>query len=421
MTYFAALEHLPCGGVYYENDLAPLLRRAEQLSCEIADFDPATVADVVYLFGREKADRTYGSFHLRSGAPESIDSSTTIQGDGTVPVYSAQNFLVSSTRQTAEVQADHTSIINSATVLRLVDELYAKAIWRADLQTARANTQFASLLIAETAASGNLIPVSLDPEAWAQGDDKFAVQINTKALTAMGYKTTDVAQIASTKLDADERAKLYAVAASSTFEPSQRLTLIGDVALTSYAAGRFEDAIRSSAYVAAVVERAPSSDPKTVNLQKAVKEVEGWSYLRGGDLGKFSDLASSYATKYAVTKEEFREPRALPSELQIVDDVGGVLVGKTRDLIDPIILAPGSSRAVVPLHEISTCLVGQQTTSALLAHRTMQTCCLPVTETREFLAPDILNRCGRAFPAPSGIAHSTCGAIAEGPPSLGPR
>jgi pimeloyl-ACP methyl ester carboxylesterase len=310
---------------YYEHDLAPLLQRAEQLLCEIADFDPATVVtDVVYLFGREKADRTYGWFHLHSGASDSIDSSTTIQGDGTVPIYSAQNFLVSSTWQTTEVQADHTSIINSATVLGLVDDLYVKAIRRADLQTARASAQYAFLLIAETAASGKLISVSLDPEAWPQGDDKFAIEINTKALAAMGYKTTDVALIASTTPDAFERARLYAVAASSTDEPTQRLTWIGDVARSSYEAARFQDAIRNSAFVAATVQTTlPSNDPKAVSLQKAAKAVEGWAYLRGGDLGKFNELASSYAAKYAVTKDEFKEPTSpLPASADMENFVG---------------------------------------------------------------------------------------------------
>lgn len=304
---------------YYEHDLAPLLRRAEQLLCEIADFDPATVADVVYVFGREKADRTYGWFHLHSGAADSIDSSTTMQGDGTVPVYSAQNFLVSTTRQTAEVQADHTSIINSRTVLGLVDDMFVKAIQRADLQTARANTQYASLLIAETAATGKLISVSLDPKAWPQGDDELAIEINTKALAAMGYKATDVAKVASTTLDPFERTRLYAVAASSTNEPSQQLTWIGDVARSSYDAGRFQDAIRSSAFVTTAAETTfPSNDPKTTSLQKAAKEVEGWAYLRDGDLAKFNELASSYAAKYAVTKDEFKEPTSpLPTSADL--------------------------------------------------------------------------------------------------------
>lgn len=301
---------------YYENDLKRLLRDAELLLCEIADFDPAKVADVSYLFGREKADRTYGWFHLRSGKPDSINNSTFSQGDGTVPVYSAQNFLVSTTRQTTEIQADHTSIINSSAVLRIVDDLYAKAIQRADLKTASNNPQYASMLVAETAATGNLIPVSLDPSAWSQGVDKFAIEINTKALATMGYDADKLAQFASLTYDPLERARLYAIAASSTNEPAQRLAWIGNVAQSTYDAGRFSDAIRNAAFVNIAAQTSlPANDPKTFSLEKTAKEVEGWAYLREGDLAKFSELASAYAIKYAVTKEEFREPAAFATEI----------------------------------------------------------------------------------------------------------
>jgi pimeloyl-ACP methyl ester carboxylesterase len=293
---------------YYDHDLAPLLSNAERLLCEIADFDPATVADVVYLYGREKDVTTYGWFHLHSGASNSIENSTMTEGDGTVPVYSAQNFLISSTRQTTEVQADHISIINSATVFHLVDDLFVKATRHADLQTVHGNAQFASLLTAETAASGKLIPVSLDPNAWSQADDKAAIEINTKALALMGYKATDVAKFASASVDPVESARLYAVAASSTSEPSQQLAWLGDVARSSYGAGRFPEAISNALFVANAAQKISSNDPETLNLQKAAKQVEGWSYLREGDVAKFNDLASSYANKYAVAKDEFREP-----------------------------------------------------------------------------------------------------------------
>lgn len=66
----------PVRRTFYEHHLAPLLRQAEQLLCEIVDFDPAKVAEFVdYLFGREKDDTTYGWFSLRSGAADIIDRS----------------------------------------------------------------------------------------------------------------------------------------------------------------------------------------------------------------------------------------------------------------------------------------------------------------------------------------------------------
>jgi pimeloyl-ACP methyl ester carboxylesterase len=298
---------------YYEHDLAKQLRQAEQLLCEIADFNPATVADVVYLFGREKTDRTYGWFHLQSNASSSIQEWTTLQGDGTVPVYSAQNFLVSSTRQIMEVEADHTSIVSSTRMLGLIDDLYSKAVRRADLQTIRANAQFASLLIAETAASGHLIPVSLDPNTWKEDDEGLAIEINKKALTLNGSTATTVAKEASKSTDASERAMLYAIAASSTDDKSQQLAWIGDVALSSYDAGRFRDAISNASFVSATAPAVLSpNDAERERLQKEVEQVKGWAYLRDGDVGKFNELASSYAAKYAVTKDEFREPTSQP-------------------------------------------------------------------------------------------------------------
>jgi pimeloyl-ACP methyl ester carboxylesterase len=302
---------------YYEHDLAPLLRQAEQLLCEIVDFDPRTVADVIYLFGREKDDRTYGWFQLHAGAANSIGLSTNIQGDGTVPTYSAQNFLISSTRQIREVRADHTSIISTAPMLDLVEEWYVKAGKRANLETGRANAQYASLLVAEMAASGNLIPVSVDPGAWSQGDDTFAIELNAKALTAMGYQPSDVWRVASAAFDPSERARLFAVAASSTKEPSQRLTWIADTARASYDAAHFEEAIRTATFLAAAADtEIPANDPKTLSLQKTAKELQGWSLLRVGDVAKFNELASLYAAKYAVSKEDFKEPTSpLPNKL----------------------------------------------------------------------------------------------------------
>jgi hypothetical protein len=311
MTFFAAPA---IRRSYYEHDLAGMLKHAEELLCEISDFDPATTAEVVYLYGREKDDKTYGWFHLHSGMADSIDQSTTVPGDGTVPLYSAQNFLVSRTSQTIEVQADHTSIISSAAVLKIIEALYAKATDRADLETASKGADYASLLAAETAGSGNLISVSLDPTVWSRGDDKLAIEINKKALTAMGYSPADVATVASGTFDATNRAKLFAIAASSTDNSAQRLAWVGDVARSAYDAGQFQDAIQSSAFVSVGADIAlPQSDPKKANLQKAATEVEGWAYLKGGNLAKFNEIASAYATKYAVTKDDFKEPTPMVS------------------------------------------------------------------------------------------------------------
>jgi pimeloyl-ACP methyl ester carboxylesterase len=298
---------------YYDNALAPMLKDAEQLLCEISDFDPAAVADVIYLYGREKADRTYGWFHLRSGKVESIDDSKIMQGDGTVPVYSAQNMLVSSTRQTIEVQADHTSIISSSVLLGLVDDLYIKAAKRADLQTARSNDQYATLLVAETAGSRAWLPVSSDPQEWSR-DDKLAIEINKKALAAGGVKPSEIAALASVALNSSQQARLLAVAAATTDNPKEQLIWLADAASSSYAAGHYQDAILSSAFVTVAAERGLSqNDPAKLTLQKSVDEVKGWAYLRSGDLDQFNRLATSYANKFAMTKDDFKEPATPPT------------------------------------------------------------------------------------------------------------
>lgn len=295
---------------FYDHDLAPILKQTENLLCEIVDFDPSTVAEISYIFGREKTDRTYGWFHLHSGLSSgSIDGSKPMQGDGTVPVYSAQNFLISSTRQTAEVEADHTRIASSQMLSDRIDEIYDTATRRADIEPALSDTRYASVLVTETAASGNLIPVSLDPNEWTTKDNKLATEINAKALALIGYEPADVARLAFTVRDANKKAHLYAVAASGTNEPAERLKLISDVARASYEGRQFETAIRSSVFVTATAASTlQENDPNAIALIKAAKEVEGWAYLRKGDLTKFNELASAYATEYAVTKDSFKEP-----------------------------------------------------------------------------------------------------------------
>ncbi|WP_315758916.1 MULTISPECIES: lipase/acyltransferase domain-containing protein [unclassified Bradyrhizobium] len=294
---------------YYDRELAPMLKNAEQVLCEIADFDPASIADVSYFFGREKTDRTYGWFHLRSGKADRIDGTKIVQGDGTVPVYSAQSMLVSSTRQTIEVQEDHTKIISSKPVLSMIDDLYISAAKRADLQTARAEARYASLLAAETAATRSWIPVSSDPKNWSHSDDKLAIDINKRALAAAGAKPADIAILAVNSFDAGERARLYAVAAATTEDKKQQLTWIADAANSSYVAGQYQDAITGSNYIAvAAANTLPQNDPTLIALQKSAAEVEGWSYLRSGDLTAFNNRASSYANKFTVAKEDFKEP-----------------------------------------------------------------------------------------------------------------
>ena len=80
--------------------------------------------------------------------------------------------------------------------------------------------------------------------------------------------------------------------------------------------GTDQQILPGSAFIIATAETAlPQSDPNKASLQKAAAAVEGWSYLRGGDLGKFNELAASYAAKYTVAREEFKEPTSLMQHL----------------------------------------------------------------------------------------------------------
>jgi pimeloyl-ACP methyl ester carboxylesterase len=298
----------PVRQAYYESKLAPLLRQSELLLCEIVNFDPSKVAKVVYLFGREKDDRTYGWFHLQVGG--NIDRSKIVQGDGTVPVYSAQNLLVSSTRQTREVQADHVKIVSSGPVLDMIDDWYTEATKRADLDVGRIKPEYASLLITETAASGNLIPISLDAREWSNRDERFAIEVNSAAIGMMGYKDSEIAGFASITLDSIKRARLYAVAASIASDPSRKLNWIGQMAQSAYNASYFEDAINSAQFVIETARGLPANDPNVVTLQRRANEVIGWAYLRTGDVERFNTVATAYSTQYAVSKDEFKEPKS---------------------------------------------------------------------------------------------------------------
>ena len=150
--------------VFYNTKLATLLRQAEKQLCDIVDFDPLTVVSHVdYVYGQEKADGTFGWFKLRvspEDSPEnSIEQSKIVQGDDTVPLYSAENYLVTGGQKT-EVEADHLKLISSPAVLSMVDAWYANARRHAELDTAGLSPRYASLLSRENAATGKLIPVS---------------------------------------------------------------------------------------------------------------------------------------------------------------------------------------------------------------------------------------------------------------------
>jgi hypothetical protein len=288
-----------------------LLKNAELLLCDLVDFDPSTVADqVLYVYGRELSPNTFGWFGLNSALPQVIDKFTNVLGDGTVPVYSANNSVKSKTSEVIEVpSATHVQLISSLAVLNIIDDWYAGATKHAELALGRTNVTYTSLLSADIAASGNLVPISLDATSWSDNDEALAIEINKKALGLMGFGSASVAKIADATPDPIERGKLYAVAASLASDHLERLTLITELAKTAYQASHFQEAIKNSALVgtladAGTLEREPSAKTQV----KLAQEILGWSYLREGDLGKFNAISTDYARQYQV---QLAEPKSL--------------------------------------------------------------------------------------------------------------
>ena len=295
---------------FYKNELSSYLKQAEELLCDIVDFDPSKVVDeVIYLVGSHKGKKTYGWLHLKAGG-DRIKNFTNVQGDGTVPVYSAQNLLLNPTTQTKNViEADHTSIIGHAHLFDLINRWYASADADSKIEVTRANPQFGPLLRAETAASGNLLPVTLNASKWSDNDVKFAIEINSDALKLMGYSPSEVVRFASSVPDPLERANLYAIAASTVDSPQDKVQWAADVAQYAYMSSRFDEAIASSQVVVDTLKGADKRvDPNVATLEKRAKSVIGWSHLRIGDTETFKTMLSEYAKQYAVGESEFKEP-----------------------------------------------------------------------------------------------------------------
>ena len=165
----------------------------------------------------------------------------------------------------------------------------------------------------------------------------------------MGYEPSYVWYVASVARDPSERARLFALAASSTKDTSQRLTYIADTARAAYDAAHFEEAIRTATFLAAAADtEIPRNDPDTVSLQKTAKEVQGWAYLRMGDVAKFNEVVSSYATRYKVAKEEFKEPTSPNQDENFLDRRIGTPPVARPNLLDRRIVIP-PPMAKIPL------------------------------------------------------------------------
>jgi pimeloyl-ACP methyl ester carboxylesterase len=290
---------------FYGGILKTLLQQSERLLCELAGFDPASVvSEVTYLVGREKEDKTYGWFRLKLGADQPIEKFTSTAGDGTVPVYSAQNQLISRSIQTWEAPFNHVGMVSSPLLFSIIGRWYGDAVARTKRELSSANASFQSIVVAETAASGTLQPVSLDARGWATKDNQIAIVINSRALSIMGYSPSEVAALAASRPAPEDRARWYAIAASVATSDIQKITWTGELARWAYASGRFEEAIGSSEQVISATKIEPGKDTaQAANLEKQAKEIMGWSYLRTGDIQRFNVIAKEASLAGLKLKE----------------------------------------------------------------------------------------------------------------------
>jgi pimeloyl-ACP methyl ester carboxylesterase len=291
--------------VYYAQRIAPLLKRSERLLCELADFDPSKATEVMYVVGREKGANTIGWTSLRLGAADIFEKSTNVEGDGTVPFYSAKNTLINSNSEPLVIDADHLRIISHLEVTRKIDGWYNEAEVSARRELASlGNAEFDTIMLAETAASGSLFPVSLNAREWPNPDNQFAIKINTRALDAMGYSSSDVADFAFWS-DSLDRAHLYAISASTTNSPGDKAAWLTDVAKLAYIYSQYDVAIANSELVLGTKTDSQKAIPNFAELEKEATKLAGWSYLQRGDREKFNTVASEFTKKFSV---EFSNP-----------------------------------------------------------------------------------------------------------------
>ena len=211
-----------------------------------------------------------------------------------------------------EAQSDHLKIISSPAVVSLIDDWYRKTWIKAELTTAVQDPRYSILLSRENAATGELIPVSLDATSWlSDPDEKLIIDLNTKSLAMAGRKPSDVAEFANAAKNPTERASLFAVAASSASQPKDRFIWTGEMARASYNAANFEEAKRSAIFTSIAINQSAIKDDGDLKIvDQEAKTTAGWSYLREGDLTSFSRIASEYGSGSGALSR-FREPTSV--------------------------------------------------------------------------------------------------------------
>jgi len=295
---------------FYKKSLPELLKNAELLSCELVDFDPGSVASVTYIVGHQSSEGTDGWITLARNLSDIIQGIKPTYGDGTVPDYSAANALVSRTLETKRIPLEHTALVNSRFLALKFKQWFEVAAAKAKTKIAAAKKEFLSLVAAEAAATGQLLPMPLDAGQWDTKYSQRAAQINSIALNHMGYSANVVEKLASRARDPSSTASLYALAANiQGISEEKKLSLTAALARAAYLGSDYQSSIASSEFVLAQARSKENQLDSTTmkNVTTRASEARAWAYLRSGDEKKFA----AYLKEAEVRGIKLAEPKAL--------------------------------------------------------------------------------------------------------------
>ena len=308
--------------LFYDKQLGQLLLGSRETLCDIIDFNPDSIAETTYIVGEQQENATLSWFRLHAGTGNLIAEHKVDSGDGTVPLYSAKNDLVSRSIEVKEILgADHIGVVSSNEFLQIANDWYVGVVKQTRLELGANDTQARKIITAEIASSGEFIPISLNAESWFK-DDMLAVSINGQALGMMGYSPQDLAGFAARQRDLVKGARIYAVAASLASTHEERLKWTNQVARLAYLTRRFDDAIGTSQ----VVVRLANSD---LSLSIAEKEdfvrdasaTLAWAEFRSGNVEQFNAVASQLHLAAGEIKEPTWPPRGSSDTAYEIDNL----------------------------------------------------------------------------------------------------
>lgn len=192
-TYSLLDGHVDPGGVQLAlPGLRAKLASARKQVCELANFDPETVADTKYVVGvlplrPGRADPTSTvsrvDLKVRNFKPEPEDRYST--GDGTVDARSASNKGIGTFAQRIITETSHIDAINSEAAKLLVGNIVtggAQTVFeKLQAQESLSESYFVDRLSPQSA----LMPFDLDPGKWNEAANAKAIRINRQIFSRL--------------------------------------------------------------------------------------------------------------------------------------------------------------------------------------------------------------------------------------------